>query len=748
MSDVTASSSDTNLALSYDTAAIYIDVAPVTDKASGQQQTASLSLMVDGIHCGGCVRKIERSLESLSFLNEGKVNFSTRRLRLVWQGGLENLTPILEVLNSLGFQFTPYNPDAQQQSDKKQMRHLLSCIAVSGFAAANIMLLSVGIWAGLAEDMGPATRNMFYWISAMICIPTVLYAGQPFYRSALKAISVGRVNMDVPISLAVLLAVGMSMHETVIGGDHAYFDSAATLLFFLLIGRTLDQQARGKARSAAQRLLNLSRQPVTRLTAEGKTVQTLPEHLSVKDHIIIPRGQRIAADAIVISGDSDIDMSLLNGETLPKTVTPGDKVYTGTLNLTQSLTLEVEAVGENTVLADIVRLMEQAEQRKTAYVRLADRVAGYYAPVVHLLAAITFIMWWQFLGADWQVSLLHAVAVLIITCPCALGLAVPIVQVVTSAALMARGIVLKDGSALERGTKITHILFDKTGTLTLGQPQLVNRQDISDANLSQAAQMAITSHHPLSRAIIQQAGDQITPCDNIEEHAGKGLLYQTPDGETWRLGSAAWCDIPANDQIWQKGPSLWFCKGNDKPVAFHFEDKMRPDAPEIMTELKQSGYHISLLSGDLPESVANLANTLNLSDWHAQQTPEDKLAFITALQKQGHQVMMVGDGLNDAPSLAAADLSVSPANAADISQISADVIFQGQYLRAIPQILYFSKKSTDLVIQNISMSFLYNLVTVPLAMAGFVSPLIAAIAMSSSSLCVTLNSLRLNLIKR
>lgn len=747
MSDVTASSSDTNLALSYDTAAIYVDVAPVTDKTS-EQPTASLSLMVDGIHCGGCVRKIERSLEKLSFLNEGKVNFSTRRLRLVWQGGLENLTPILEVLNSLGFQFTPYNPDAQQQSDKKQMRHLLGCIAVSGFAAANIMLLSVGIWAGLAEDMGPATRNMFYWISAMICIPTVLYAGQPFYRSAFKAISVGRVNMDVPISLAVLLAVGMSMHETVIGGDHAYFDSAATLLFFLLIGRTLDQQARGKARSAAQRLLNLSRQPVTRLTAEGKTVQTLPEHLSVKDHIITPRGQRIAADAIVIAGESDIDMSLLNGETLPKTVGPGDKVYTGTLNLTQSLTLEVEAVGENTVLADIVRLMEQAEQRKTAYVRLADRIAGYYAPVVHLLAALTFIMWWQFLGADWQVSLLHAVAVLIITCPCALGLAVPIVQVVTSAALMARGIVLKDGSALERGTKVTHILFDKTGTLTLGQPQLVNRQELSAEILGQAAQMAIKSHHPLSRAIIQQAGDQITPCDNIEEHAGKGLLYQGPEGETWRLGSAAWCDIPENEQIWQKGPSLWFRKGQDKPVPFHFEDKMRPDAPEVISELKQLGYHISLLSGDLPESVANLATTLNLSDWHARQTPEDKLTFITALQKQGHQVMMVGDGLNDAPSLAAADLSVSPANAADISQISADVIFQGQYLRAIPQILYFSKKSTDLVIQNISMSFLYNLVTVPLAMAGFVSPLIAAIAMSSSSLCVTLNSLRLNLIKR
>jgi Cu2+-exporting ATPase len=698
-----------------------------------------LHLMVEGVRCGACVRKIERAMQAAPAVIDARVNLTTRRLAVTWQGSAALGADLVGIVEELGFRVVPYDPNALASGDAADERQLLRAMAVAGFAAGNIMLLSVSVWAGHAQGMGEATRALLHWFSALIALPTIAYAGQPFFASAWAALRHRRTNMDVPISVGIALAAAMSLFETVRGGEHAYFDSAVMLLFFLLVGRYLDRRARGRARSAAERLLALHSSAVTVLDAQGRQ-RSVPASEVVPGMVVLASaGERIGVDGRVLSGTSEVDTSLITGETLPRAVRAGESVFAGTLNVGAPIRIEVTATGDGTLLAEIVRLMELAEQRRARFVVLADRVARLYAPAVHGLALATFLGWTLLFGAVWQTALLYAVAVLIITCPCALGLAVPAVQVIASGRLLRRGVLLKSATALERLAQVDTVVFDKTGTLTLGRPRLDDSSPVDEAALRPAVALAGASRHPLARALAA-AWPDVPVAEGVEEVPGCGLRQWTPQGEV-RLGNRAFCSVA--DDHGQPGPELWLARPDHVPVRFAFTDQPRTDSVAVVQALKRRGLQIELLSGDRAPVVAGIADALGIDTWRAGCTPADKDARLEELAGAGRRVLMVGDGLNDAPALAAAHVSLSPSSAVDISQNAADAVFQGERLEPVVETLRVAGAADRLIRQNLALALTYNALAVPLAVLGFATPLIAALCMSGSSLLVVGNALRL-----
>lgn len=721
--------------------------APVAHIQRADDGTASLHLLVEGVHCANCIARIERALTAMEGIVSARVNFSTRRLAVAWQGPDAYAADIVETLEKLGYSATPFDPSVLTAQVGAEDAMLLRALGVAGFAAANVMLLSVSVWAGLWSDMEAVTRDLLHWVSALIALPAVAYAGQPFFRSALRALRAGHANMDVPISLAVILAAGVSLVETIGGGVHAYFDASVTLLFFLLIGRYLDRRARGEAQSAAERLLLLQATAAIVIGEEGSRRSVPVAALAAGMRLAVAPGDRFPADGEILRGETEIDAALVTGESLPQEAGPGDKVYAGTLNLSGAVELGVDAVGETTLLGQIARLVELAEQGRARYVRLADRVARFYAPVVHLLAAATFLGWYFWGAIGWQPALLNAVAVLIITCPCALGLAVPAVQVVASGRLFARGMLGKSADGLERLAEADMVVFDKTGTLTLGRPELIGSGPVPEDLMAAAARLAMTSKHPLSRALVAGIGTG-DPAENVTELPGRGLTGLV-DGKAYRLGSREWCSVP--DEVGTEthsGPELWLAGDDIAPIRFRFRDTLRSDAGAVVAELRRRRVPVALLSGDRSDVVRDVARALNIGNWQADCRPADKAAWLASQAAQGRKVLMVGDGLNDAPALAAAHVSVSPATGADISQVNADFILQGANLSPLLDALSVAQGARTLSLQNLGLAVAYNAVAVPFAMAGFVTPLVAALAMSSSSLIVITNALRLKFMGR
>lgn len=720
----------------------------VTDPTAFVQTQAnglsSLHLMVENLSCAACIAKIERGVLALAGVVSARVNMSTRRLVVEWQGGPEVGLRVAETVTALGYPVAPYNPELLKDQDDKVRRHLLSAMAVAGFAAANVMLLSVAVWAGAFSGMDGVTRDLFHWVSALIALPAVAYAGQPFFRSALSALRARHVNMDVPISLAVLMAAGMSLYQTMEGGQHAYFDASVSLLFFLLIGRYLDMRARSQARTTAEHLMTLNAHAAVVLDDQGKERAVPADQLKPGMTLLVPAGQRISADGVITDGQTEIDASLLNGETLPVRAGVGDAVYAGTLNVGNPLKVQIGAVSGDTLLGEIVRLVEAAEQGRAKYVRIAERAARVYVPIVHAVAALTFVGWLWFASSGWEPALMAAIAVLIITCPCALALAVPVVQVVATGALLRRGIIVKAADGLERLAECNHVVFDKTGTLTKGRVELLPSPDISKTDIALAAALARYSRHPLSQALVRAAGDAVLPpVTDVREQPGMGLSGIV-DGEILKLGrrDGLFPDLELADM---DDPRLetWMVKGNDAPVRFVFSDQIRDDAAKVIADLKTMGIGVELLSGDRRAATEVVARSLGISDWRADTGPAGKVARLQELSAQGMRVLMVGDGLNDAPALASGHASLSPTSAADVSQTAADLLFQGDQLAPVLIALKMARQADRIVRQNFGLAIGYNICAVPLAVAGVATPLVAAIAMSSSSLLVTLNALRL-----
>jgi Cu2+-exporting ATPase len=693
-----------------------------------------IGLLVGGITCAACAWLIEQVLAREPDVTWARQALSTRRLVIRWKGPASRADAFGARLAALGFTAAPFDASCLASADDAEARGLLLAMGVSAFAAMNVMLVSVAVWTGNASgDMGPATRELMHWLAALIGLPAILWCGLPFYRSALAALRAGRTNMDVPISLGVLLTAAMSLSETIRGGPYTYFDSAVSLVFLLLIGRFLDRRMRARARRAATQLLALNRAPVSVIGEDGLARPRAPDAVRAGERVLVAAGERIGVDGVVLTGRSEIDTSLVTGESIPRAAAPGAPVQAGTLNLAAPLTLRVTAAGGDTVLAAIVRMMEAAEQGRGRHRVFLDRVAGWYTPVVHALAAATFLLWWGVFGLDWQPALVNAVAVLIITCPCALGIAVPAVHVAAAGRLMRGGVVVASGSALDRLAEADAAVLDKTGTLTRGRPALLAGA-WSARDLAHAGALAAASRHPLARALAAEAA--VAPAPGVIEHPGEGLSLETGTG-TIRLGNAAFVGAAAGE-----GMELWFAAPGRAPVPFRFEDAPRADAAEAVAGLAQAGLAVELLSGDRAPAVAKAAAAAGIARWQAEASPAGKLARLAALRAEGRRVLMVGDGLNDAPSLAAAHVSASPATGADITQAAADLVFQGERLSAVPWALSVARKAAALVRQNIAISLAYNVVAVPLAVAGLVTPAIAAAAMAASSITVVLNALR------
>lgn len=703
---------------------------------SADDGTASVDLVVDGMHCAACVWLIESVLTRQPGVVRARLNMSTRRLSLVWRGDAGACKPYLEAVEALGYRLVPFDPSCLAAASDEQARILLKALAVAGFAAGNIMFISIAIWAGHVQGMGDATRTFLHWVSALIALPAVAYAGQPFFRSALAVLRQRRTNMDVPISLGVILATSMSIYYTAVSGQHAYFDSACTLLFFLLVGRYLDHRARGQARALAERILSLRASPVQVLDPDGQSRMVRADRVEPGMVVQVATGERIGVDGVILTGNSEIDTSLVTGEADPVVYGPGAELFSGMVNLGASLQMRATRTGDATLLAEMVRLMEAAESRRSRFVALADRVARRYAPTVHLAALLTFLGW-VFIGQIPALDALsHAVAVLIITCPCALALAVPTVQVLASGRLMGKGILMKSPTALERLAAIDQVMFDKTGTLTLGRPLLLADAGRDEADLALAASMAVVSRHPLARALVAVA-PPVRPLDGVQEHPGQGLSC----GEL-RLGNRLFCAVDGTEPE-ADGPEIWLRRADGRCVRFAFADQLRVDAVDVVSQLRRAGLRLGILSGDRAAVVSKIAAELAINDWQAACPPAAKVAALEGLRDQQHKVLMVGDGLNDAPALAAAHVSMSPAGAADIAQTAADLVFQGDKLAGVIEAIGVAKRAETLIRVNLILSLGYNLLMVPLAVAGLVTPLIAAIAMSSSSLLVLLNSFRI-----
>lgn len=706
--------------------------AIATNLPNGLKQ---LELAVPDVHCGGCISTIEKSLLALPMVETARVNLSTRRVRVSYSPGKGRPSDISRAIRTRGYRCFLLDSETDLITDKS-LSTLVRALAVAGFAAANIMLFSVSIWSGADA----VTRDLFHWISAAIAVPAVAYAGQPFFRSAFSALRHGALNMDVPISLAVLLALALSLFETYNQGAHAYFDAAVTLLFFLLVGRTLDYMMRERARSAVRNLARLAPRRAMQRHKDGRR-----EHISVSEItpgmiLEIAAGERLPVDAVVIEGQSDVDLSLVSGESAPEAVKPETQLLAGTTNITGPLMVRATRPAAQSFLARMVELMEAAEGSKAGYKRVADRAAAVYAPAVHILALGTFLGW-GLIFENWHAATLNAIAVLIITCPCALALAVPIVHVVAAGRLFTRGIMMRDGAALERLAEIRHIAFDKTGTLTIGKPTYDQQFFGEPELLNRAAGLAALSRHPLSISIANATPNAAAFDGQISERPGGGIEANNGD-VIWRLGSTRFCNAE-NISAPENGSTVWLSQ-NDKPVAgFRLTDKPRAEAATIVHTLKSQGYGISLLSGDRSAPVRQLAQSLHVTNARAGLTPEQKVVALTKLNTLGKPVLMVGDGLNDVPALRAAHVSMAPSSAADIGRNAADLVYTSDNLNAVPFSLSIARRAAILIKQNFGLALAYNCVAVPLAVSGQVTPLIAALAMSSSSILVTLNALRL-----
>jgi Cu2+-exporting ATPase len=590
--------------------------------------------------------------------------------------------------------------------------------------------------------MIPEQRDFFHWLSALVVLPAAAYAGQPFFRSAYRALRARSVNMDVPISIGVILALGMSLVETINHAEHAYFDAAIMLLLFLLVGRYLDQSMRRRTRAVAGNLAALKSEMATKFIGPDEVREVPIAAVRPGDMVLLRPGERCAVDGTVVEGRSEIDQSLITGETLYAPAEPGTAVYAGTLNVSGALRVRVAATSEGTLLAEITRLLENAVQARSHYVRLADRASRLYAPVVHVTALLTVLGWVAF-GATWHDAIVTGIAVLIITCPCALGLAIPMVQTVAAGALFRAGVLLNSGDAIERAAGVTTVVFDKTGTLTLPELDVVNTASVPVKIFELAGRLALGSRHPVAAAVAR-ASQAKSPLADVVEEPGRGVRCVVDDVEV-KLGSPIFCDAEQQaNAILGQDPEVSvvaFSRGADRYV-FAVRQRLRPDAASVIASLHQRGIATEILSGDRESAVRHAAAALGVMTWRAGVSPSDKIARLEELKARNIQVMMVGDGLNDAPALAAATVSMSPVSAAHLSQAAADLVFLGNELAPVAAAIDLSRKALYLMRQNLWLAIGYNVLAVPIAIFGFATPLIAAAAMSGSSVLVMLNALR------
>lgn len=704
--------------------------------------TVNYVVSVPAIHCGQCISTIEKTLSQLPGVTAVRANLSLRRVSVTLADAAQSPARFVESLETLGYSAQVLD-EGNSAKDDRELKILVRSLAVSGFAAANIMLLSVSVWSGA----GPVTTQVFHYLSALIAIPTVAYSGQVFFRSAAAALKHRRVNMDVPISLGITLATVMSLYESFLGGGHAYFDAAVSLIFFLLIGRTLDHVMRNKARNAVQSLARLSAKAGLVVSPDGSTNYHMLDDIRAGMILRVAPGERVPVDGTVIEGSSDVDRALVTGESAPVAIAKGSVLEAGILNLTGSIDIRADREAKDSFLAEILQMMQVAENGQGQYVRMADRMARLYAPCVHVMALASFTGWMIITSGNWHQAITVAISVLIITCPCALGLAVPVAHVIAASRLSSMGVLMKDGSALERLAEIDEVAFDKTGTLTTNLA-IVDSAIIPSGKLARIAKaLCLRSVHPAAKALAK--GITELPYQGIEDlHEIPGFGVEgTVDGRLTRLGRQAWVSeiaTPQHKDVTTEG--MGFAMAGSPVFVLPLQEDLRAGAAATVQNFKAAHVPTTILSGDSSGAVETIASLLGVDFAKSGLKPGDKLSFLKSRADAGHKVLMVGDGLNDAPALAAAHVSIAPATASDTGRQAADFVFVRDSLISVWNAHRVAKAAQRVVKENFGLAILYNVIAVPLAVSGALNPLIAAAAMSSSSILVVANSMRLYLL--
>lgn len=696
--------------------------------------SSAIDIAVKGARCANCLAKIEGGVKAISGVTSARLNLSTGRLHVEWRSNRTAPVAILQRLTALGYEAAPFEAASALRADQSEGRALLRCLVVAGFGAVFVVGLTDAVWYGGA-DMSPSLRNVFFGIAAAISVPITLFSAQPFFSSAIRALAKRQTNMDVPIALAMLLSLALSLYQTATHAAHTYFDAAVMLAFLLLIGRYLDFRLRDRARSAAQHLVTLQSALARRFKADGDIETVAAGELNAGDRVLLASGERVPADGTLESA-TEADISFVTGESLPIALQSGDILRAGSVVTGPSVVLKATARVEDSLVADLARLLEAGQQTRSIYVRLADRAARAYVPFV-IVSSLLVFAGWMVLGGSLSAAMTNAIAVLIITCPCALGLAVPAVQIVATGRLFDRGVFVKSGDALERLAEVDTAVFDKTGTLTFGAPVLENVESLPRGALAAAATLARASRHPMARAVAEAAGPGPAAA-GAREVPGAGLEVVV-GGRVQHLGNAAWCGI-----VHEPMPGeLWFRDGDAAPIRFLFRDHIRPETRTTLADLASRRIALEMLTGDHAQPAGKIAAQAGIARWTADAGPKDKAARMQALRREGHRVLMVGDGINDAGALALAHVSIAPGSAADVSQRAADLVLRGDTMAPIVEAVDVARKARRLVLENFAFAAVYNLAAIPLAALGLVTPLIAAIAMAGSSLVVTLNALRL-----
>jgi Cu2+-exporting ATPase len=718
-----------------------------------------VALILEGIVCAACIWLNERQLNALPGVIEASINYSTHRARVRWDNHRIQLSQILEAISRIGYQANPYDRDRQQRLIEKERKQQLRRIGLAGVIGMQIMILAVAMYTGEWWGIDENFLQLFRWSSLMICVPLLLFASRTFFESAWRDLRNRRVGMDVPVALGIGIAFAASTLHTIKGTGAVYFDSVAMFTFFLLGARYFEMSARKRTAEASEALLQLQPAIATRLVNENGIEQqhsVAVAELEVDDRILVRPGENIATDGIIIEGSSGINESLLTGESLPALRSVGDKVIGGSTNTESPLIIRVEKIGDDTVLASIQRLLEQAQTHKPAIAQLTDRIAARFVSVILFIAAIVALYWWQVGNADW---LQITIATLVVTCPCALSLATPTAITAASGSLSRIGLLTNTGKALETLARTTHFVFDKTGTLTTGKMQLIKTLALGDKTeqdyLHIAAALEAGSEHPIARGLIQSAGERTVHASELHNTAGGGVSGKI-DNALWHLGSlqhiqdvcAASVDAELLAQHQISVLNLVALASEHKVHAlFALDDSLRPEAAELVKQLRAAGKQLYLFSGDHTAVAQRIAGELGIENVQANLTPADKLAAVRELQQQGAIVAMIGDGINDAPVLAGADVSIAMGSGTQLAAASADMILLSNNILHLATAYHIAQSTLTIIKQNLLWAVGYNLIAVPAAAMGYVQPWLAAVGMSASSLIVVLNALRLTRIK-
>ena len=749
---------------------IYNDPEIQKQFVSGSEDSREAALILEGINCPACIWVNERNLQSLPGVIKVNVNYASRRAQVRWDNNQIHLSDILYAIHRIGYAAHPFDPDKQQNLLEQERKTLLRRLGVAGIFGMQVMMLSISLYTGDWTGGDLEYQKFFYWICLLLTLPVILYSARTFFEPAWRDIKNRRVGMDVPVSLGILLAFAGSAWTTIFNGssDHVYYDSVVMFVFFLLTGRYLELMARKKAVEVTENLVRITPAITTRLIIKEPAADNhdtnnttwFEETVSVAkispgDRLLIRAGEHIPVDGVILSGKATIDESILTGESTPLQKTPGMAVIGGSINIESPIQIEVEKVGQDTVLSQILRILERAQSERPAITGIADLVAKWFVTCILIIASLVAIYWFSTDNERWfQITL----SVLVVSCPCALSLAMPAAITTATGALMKAGILSTRGHALETLARSTHVIFDKTGTLTHGKLRLVDTRCLTQKNktdcLNIATALESQSEHPIAKALTDAnenshkentTTDIInTPGQGIEGNVGNIQYFiGTPAFIKDKNGKAL--EQASYYELHKQGYSVILLADKESILcAFLLADTIRDGAAQLITSLKDAGKEIFLMTGDNKQSAELVGQTLGIDHVYAALKPEDKLAHVNELQDQGAIIAMVGDGINDAPVLAGAQVSIAMSSGTELARASADLIFMNEKFQNLLMAFKISDKTSEIIRQNILWAITYNVLALPAAMMGYIPPWLAAIGMSASSLLVITNALRIN----